>query len=77
MVDDGGNPVGFVKLKLKGKKTKITRVTSSDGNGFFEFADLDADSYLIIAKKNGYKHGKQVATLAKGEEKEIKVEMKK
>jgi len=66
-----------VKINLKGEKTKIQRVTHSDADGFFEFTDLDADTYTIIVIKKGYKRTKQAVTLEAGEEKDVEFVMKK
>lgn len=66
-----------VWLKLKGLKTKISKQTSSDADGFFVFSDLDADTYIITALKSGYKMVKQTITLEVGESTEIEIVMKK
>lgn len=42
------------------------RKTISDEHGLFEFTDLDADTYIITALKNGYKKVKQPVTLEEG-----------
>jgi len=75
VVDIKGNPIESVKVKLKGKETKIEKKTSSDADGFFEFADLEADTYKITAKKRSYKKDKQTVTLEDGEEEEITIEI--
>lgn len=49
--DVKGTPIISVRLTLKGKKIKIENNTASDEKGYFEFADLKADTYTIIAKK--------------------------
>ena len=66
-----------VKINLKGEKTKIQRITHSDADGFFEFTDLDADTYVITAKKMGYNTGKKRIRLKDGQEKEVGIEIKK
>ncbi|MDO8140369.1 MAG: carboxypeptidase-like regulatory domain-containing protein, partial [Candidatus Brocadiales bacterium] len=77
-VDAQGTAVESVKLTLKGVKTKDSRSTVSGADGSFEFADLKADTYVITAKKKGYKKAKQKIKLAEGEEKtDIKIELKK
>ena len=44
----------------------------------FEFTDLKAYTYVITAKKKGYKKAKQKVKLGEGEEKtDIKIELKK
>lgn len=77
VVDIRGKPIESVKLNLKGIKTGTKTMTSSDADGFFEFEDLSADTYIILAKKKGYKKGKKTVTLEEGEEIEIEIEMKK
>ncbi|MDR4507907.1 MAG: carboxypeptidase regulatory-like domain-containing protein [Candidatus Brocadiaceae bacterium] len=76
-VDARGDPVPSVQVKLKGKKTKLKKETLSDTEGFFEFTDLEADTYKIEAKKKGYKKTKLETTLREGEIAEIEILMKK
>ena len=76
VVNIQGDPIGFVKLRLKGIKTGYNSTTYSIG-GFFGFEGLEADTYVLIAKKRGYKRVKQTITLAEGGEREIEIEMKK
>jgi len=75
--DVKGAPVTSVRLTLKGKKTKIGNNTNSDEKGYFEFADLKADTYTIIAKKKGYKKSRVKVKISEKEKKEIVIEMKK
>lgn len=77
VLDIRGNPIESAKLTLKGIKTGYNSTTSSDADGYFEFKDLEADTYVIIAKKKGYKRAKQTVQLGEGEEKEVEIEMKK
>ena len=77
VIDIKGTPVESVKLKIKGIKTGYKGSTASDADGFFEFKDLDADTYVIVAKKKGYKRGKQTVTLEEGESQEVEIELKK
>ena len=72
-----GDPIEFVRLKLRGIKTKVTRSASSDADGFFEFTDLDADKYVIVAKKKGFRKNQQKVTLEEGESEEIEIVMRK
>lgn len=44
-MDDEGVPIGSAKIRVKGVKTGTETNTSSDGDGFFMFEDLDADTY--------------------------------
>jgi len=77
VIDTKGNPIESAKVKLNGINTKILKKTTSDEEGLFEFADLDADTYRIIATKKGYKKSKQIIFLETGGEKEIEIVMKK
>ena len=77
VVNIKGNPIESVKIKLRGIKTKISTTTSSDADGFFEFTDLDANTYVIIAKKKGYKRSSKTVILKEGEDKEIEIKMQK
>jgi hypothetical protein len=77
VVNIRGNPIEYVRLKLKGIKTKTTKQTSSDADGFFEFSDLEADTYIITAKKKGFKPVNQRIKLGDGEVTDIEIEMKK
>lgn len=75
--DIKGDPVEDVNLKIKGLKTKYTGKTATDRDGFFEFADLDEDTYVITAKKKRYRTTKATVTLEDLEDKEIEIELKK
>ncbi|MBI5677798.1 MAG: carboxypeptidase regulatory-like domain-containing protein, partial [Planctomycetes bacterium] len=77
IVNTKGDPVESAKMKLKGVTTKTLFNTSSDADGFFEFTDLDANTYVIIANKKGYKRSSKTVILKEGEEKEIEIKMKK
>ncbi len=77
VVNTKGNPVESAKIKLRGIKTKISTTTSSDADGFFEFTDLDANTYVIIANKKGYKRSNKTVILEEREDKEIEIKMKK
>lgn len=72
-----GDPIEFVRLKLKGIKTKVSRSASTDADGFFEFTDLEADTYVIVAKKKKYRNTRQKVKLEEGESTEIEIVMKK
>lgn len=72
-----GDPIEYVRLKLKGIKTKVSRSASTDADGFFEFTDLEADTYVISAQKKRYRNAKKTVSLEEGEEKEIEIEMRK
>lgn len=75
VVDSYGEPIESVKLRIKGLKTYYKVTTASDADGFFEFEELEADTYVLIAKKSGYWADKQTITLAEGDETQIEIEM--
>ncbi|HHT9107486.1 MAG TPA: S8 family serine peptidase [Candidatus Wunengus sp. YC63] len=77
IVNTKGDPVESAKIKLRGIKTKISTTTFSDAEGYFEFADLDAETYVIIAKKKGYKRSSKTVILKEGEEKEVQIKLKR
>ena len=77
VTDTEGYPIESAKIRLKGKQTKVPKRTTSDEDGAFEFTDLSADTYTITATRKGYKKGKQVVPLGKGEDADIEIEMKK
>ncbi len=74
--DISGDPVENVRLTLKGVKTRYTAKSASDKDGFFEFTDLDADTYVIKAKKKRYRQSKTTVELEEYETKEIEIEMR-
>ncbi|MBM2834014.1 MAG: hypothetical protein HW406_1175, partial [Candidatus Brocadiaceae bacterium] len=76
VVNRKGNPIESVRLSLKGERSELSKTLFSDQNGYFEFTDLEADTYVIILKKRGYKRNKQTVKLEEGEEKEIEIVMK-
>lgn len=64
-------------MKQKGVNTKTTKQTSSDADGYFEFTDLEVDTYIITAKKKGFKPVNQRIKLEDGEVTDIEIEMKR
>jgi hypothetical protein len=77
VVDITGDPVESAKLKLKGISTGTSKIEIADADGFFEFADLEADNYLITAKRKRYRSARKTVTIEEGEAKEIEIEMRK
>lgn len=77
VVDITGDPVESAKLKLKGISTGTSKIEISDADGFFEFADLEADNYLITAKRKRYRSARKTVTIEEGEAAEIEIEMRK
>ncbi|MCF6156399.1 MAG: hypothetical protein E3K36_14420 [Candidatus Brocadia sp.] len=72
-------PVESAKLQLKGTKArkKSFKVTFSDAHGFFEFKDLDADTYDITVTKTDFKSMSQTVEIEEGEGKKIEIKLKK
>lgn len=60
-----------------GVKTKVIKTASSGAGGFFEYTDLEADTYTVIAKKTKYRNTQQKVKLGDGASKEIEIMMKK
>ncbi|MBM4065710.1 MAG: PEGA domain-containing protein [Planctomycetes bacterium] len=77
VVNISGEPIESVKLRIKGIKTGYNSTTSSDLDGFFEFEELEADAYVLTAKKRGYKPSRQTITLAEGGETEVEITLKR
>ena len=77
MVDITGDPVESAKLKLKGISTGISKIEITDADGFFEFADLEADNYLITAKRKRYRSARKTVTIEEGEVAEVEIEMRR
>lgn len=77
VVKINGDPIESVRLRLKGMKTKILKITSSDADGFFEFTGLEADTYVIFARKMRYKKAKATVKLEDEESRGIEIEMRK
>lgn len=82
-----GNVVSFLKegtvesarLQLKGTtaRKKSFKVTFSDANGFFEFKDLDADTYDISVTKTDFQSIRQTVEIEEGEGKKIEITLRK
>ena len=64
-------------MAIKGVTTKYNAKTASDKDGFFEFTELNADTYIIKAKKKRYRLPKTTVELDDLETKEIEIEMSK
>ncbi len=72
-----GYPIESAKIRLKKANSRVLKKTFSDEDGFFEFTDLDADTYIVTALKSGHKTVKQTVTLEEGEEVDIEIVVKK
>ena len=77
VVDINDNPIGSANIKLKGRGIKISMSTTTDANGFFEFTNLWADTYIITAKKEGYYVTIKSVWLKEGNAKKIRIVMRK
>ena len=55
----------------------VQKTTTSDVGGYFEFGGLGTDTYVITARKSGYKSGRQTIQLEDGGEEEIEVRIMK
>ncbi|MFN3533454.1 MAG: carboxypeptidase regulatory-like domain-containing protein [Candidatus Brocadia sp.] len=74
-----GEPIESARLRLKGTKArkKSFKIAFSDANGFFEFKDLDADTYDISVIKADFKSASQTVELDEGEEKKVEIKLRK
>lgn len=72
-----GDPIENVRIKAKGVKTGYTNTAASDVDGFFEFTELEADTYVLVAKKKGYKRKNKTVSLGEGESVEEEITLKK
>lgn len=72
-----GKPIESARIRLKGTKArkKAFRILFSDADGFFEFNELDADTYDIFAIKTGFKSARQVVEMPEGEENIIEIKL--
>jgi alpha-tubulin suppressor-like RCC1 family protein len=77
VVDKNGDPIGSVKIKLQGKKTKLSKTGTTDEKGFIEFTDLKKDTYLITAVVKGYKKAKKPVKVKEGASVDVEITMKK
>ena len=75
VVDIEGNPIENAKVRIKRKN--IAEKTVSDEDGFFEIEALDAGTYVVIARKMGYKITRKTVKLKEDEDVEIEIKMKR
>ncbi len=71
MLDEKSEPLSFAIVRIEG--TTTAQNTDVDGN--FEFKNLAAGNYVIVATYLGYQLNKQAVQLAAGESKVIKFNM--
>ena len=64
-------------MKLKSLRTREKSIITSDANGYFEFENLGADTYAIVARKKGYKKFMETVNLEEDASMEIEIVMKK
>jgi hypothetical protein len=76
VIDTDEEPVEHVYIRLIGLKNNVKRNAFSDADGFFKFSGLNADTYIIIARKKQFMRAKQTVNLLEDEEKEIEIKMK-
>jgi len=77
VVDIKGDPIENVRIKAKGVKTGYKNTATSDAGGFFEFPDLEADTYVLVARKKGYKRKNTTVKLGEGESEDVEITLKK
>ncbi len=77
VLDTKKTPLESVRIQLTGKTTTTKLTTDSRADGFFEFTNLEADTYIITATGNGYKKSKHKVKLEEEEDKKIELKMKK
>ncbi|MDO8142793.1 MAG: SBBP repeat-containing protein [Candidatus Brocadiales bacterium] len=73
VADIKGNPVESVKLDLEEKNSKTMNKTYSNENGLFEFADLEPDTYMLIARKKEYKKYERRINLKEGKVEDVEI----
>jgi len=72
-----GDPIESAKVKVKGVASEESYKEYTDGDGFFEFDDMESGTYKISAKKKRYKKTKTTVTLKAGQEKYVEMELRK
>ena len=73
-----GKPIESVRLRPKGTKArkKAFKILFSDAEGFYEFNELDADTYDIFAIKTGFKSTSQTVELKDFWGKKIEIKLR-
>ncbi|MBM2834368.1 MAG: Branched-chain amino acid transporter, amino acid-binding protein [Candidatus Brocadiaceae bacterium] len=77
VTDFRGYEIDSATIRMKGLNTGYSKTISSDTDGYFEFTDLEADTYILTAKKSGYKQGKRIVKLSEGEARDVELKMKR
>lgn len=76
VVNKNGKTIKSVKIRLKGKNTKVKKTVIFGSESVFEFNDLESDVYQLDAWKNGYKRYKKKVSIEGAETKEITIKLK-
>ena len=77
VVDINGDPIENVRIKVKGLTTGYKNTAATDADGFFEFTELEEDTYVLVLKKKGYKRKNMTVSVGEGESEEVEITMKK
>ena len=77
VVNINDDAIESVKVQLKAIKPRSTKTVFSLQDGSFEFEDLEAGVYLVIARKRSYRKFSERITLNEGEEKEMEIVLRK
>ena len=70
-------PLKGVTVTIQGETNNYSANMKTKKDGSFVFGDLDADTYVISARKRGYKNAKKTIPLEAGETEEVKIKMRK
>ena len=72
-----GKPIESARIRLKGTKArkKAFKILFSDADGFYEFNELDADTYDIFAIKTGLKSARHEVKLLEGEKNNVEIKL--
>ncbi len=72
-----GEPIATarVKLSLKGVKTKFRNYVTGDkdAEGYFEFSNLEAGTYVLRITANGYQQVEKMLRLSEGQQAELEI----
>lgn len=77
VVDGKGWSVENVVVKLKGVTTLANEITYSDKSGYFDFVNLEKDTYLLITDKEGYKRHSRMINIDREKEKGVEIRLRK
>ena len=79
MESTSGKPLESARIRLKGIRARKNtfRVRFTDADGFFEFNELDADTYDIFVIKTGLKSTRHEVKLLEGERNTVEIKMER